>query len=234
MPVLGLMWIFVFFLSSCSTVSSVSAVVSASEICSLTSGLGISCSVKCSGVKSFASASISAFLRHAQALCDGGNRLGVPVAQEKGAALFPGQRREKDVDRLLQRTGLRRLLRGLSAGDALAQVLEHEVELPSPALLRLAALQHRERDAARELAEKRGEHGWPVRRDGVPRVEPGVVDRLLRILLAEEDAEGDGVAIDPVGLRRRRNGARVALPIELHDLGILHRRPLLSPIYTDF
>ena len=65
----------------------------------------------------------------------------------------------------------------------------------------------------------------PLRRDGVPGPEIGVVDAFLRVVVAAEDVPGQGVEKTAVFSGGGRDGPLVPVPVKVNDLRVFQDPP---------
>src|SRR5699024_8727551 len=120
-------------------------------------------------------------------------------------------RAQEGVHRPRQLRGLQPLPRRSRPRQALAQLVEHGVHGPAPALLGVLPLIAAEGQVARYLSQKRPQGGRPRRGYGVPRGQIGVVLALLRVGLPAQYASGYAPAVSavlPAALRHRLAVAR--------------------------
>ena len=71
----------------------------------------------------------------------------------------------------------------LAARQAVGKLREQDLRLPAAALLRAGCLPARKGQIARDAPDKCAQTAGPRGRDGVPGVQPGVVDALLTVLV---------------------------------------------------
>ena len=80
---------------------------------------------------------------------------------------------------------------------------------------------------AHQAAQIGPERVGPLGRDGVPGVQPGVADALLRVLRAAQDIGRHGAAVGAVFPLRLPEGGLLPGPVERDDLPVLQRGHLL-------
>ena len=122
-------------------------------------------------------------------------------------------------------SGLQGLIRAVPVGEAVLQLMQRNLHLVSPPLGRPGPTPPVQGEVAGKLSKKGGQNVGPLGRHGVPGVEPGVVDALLRVLLLLQNPPGYGVTVGPILLLAGRNGLLRPGPIEVDDLAVLHRKP---------
>lgn len=155
----------------------------------------------------------------------------MPVAPEEQIPVPLRKLPEKVRQDLRQLPVLRRPDRvPLPAGEALAELLQHQGELSAAPLLRLPGPAGVAGQISGDGPQKGSQLLGPLGRHGVPGPQPGVVDALLRVPPVPQQVHGDGPAQRAVLPAAGLNGQMAAGPVQVHDLMIVHRRSLLSRV----
>ena len=115
-----------------------------------------------------------------------------------------------------------RLLDPAWSRDALGQLIQRQRQRSAAALFRILPAAAVKRQIARDPAEKRRQDRRPLRRHGVPRVQPGIADAFLAVLAVFQNIMGNGAAIAAVFRIRLAERTLFARPIQIDNCGILH------------
>lgn len=82
-----------------------------------------------------------------------------------------------------------------------------------------------------DMAQIGGQHPGPVGRHGAPCPQIGVVDGLPAVFPVRQDVEGDGRQIPAILPVRLADGLLIPLPVQGHDVAVLHGDILLSSCF---
>lgn len=156
--------------------------------------------------------------------CNFADRFRVEVATKEKISFPLRQSTDKTLNRVAQFLCNQFILHAACRVRALRQFLQYRLNPAAAPLFGGHGVPTIQGKIPRDPGQKVFQPHWPLGRDGVPGVEPGVIDAFLRIFAVMQNVFGNRETVSAILLFGLSNGFSILFPVQLDDLAVFHSR----------